>query len=140
MVLPMPAAVPGRDGFSWIGEVPLRWRDLDAYGHVYYGDYLMLLDEARVAMLRAALDEADPLFVVARIELDYRSQVVLADGPLSAEVTVESVGRTSLKVRERLSSRDGRLVLEGRVVLVLFDAESRASRPVTEHERQALGG
>lgn len=127
-------------GFSWTGEVPLRWRDLDAYGHVYYGEYLTLLDEARVAMLKAALAGADPSFVVARIELDYRSQLVVDDGPVTVAIDVERVGRTSLTLRERLSSRDGRLVVESSIVAVLYDLGAGAPRPVTDDERRALGG
>ncbi len=129
-----------RGGFSWTGVVPLRWRDLDAYGHVYYGEYLVLLDEARVAMLRVACDGADPLFVVAHLELDYRSQLVLEDGPLTAQVEVERVGRKSLTLAERLTARDGRLVLDARVVVVMFDLDAREARPVTARERRALGG
>lgn len=127
-------------GFSWTGEVPLRWRDLDAYGHVYYGEYLTLLDEARVAMLKAALAGADPSFVVARIELDYRSQLVVDDGPVTVAIDVERVGRTSLTLRERLSSRDGRLVVESSIVAVLYDLAAGAPRLVTDDERRALGG
>ncbi|MBA2639341.1 MAG: acyl-CoA thioesterase [Nocardioidaceae bacterium] len=127
-----------QNGFDWTGEVPLRWRDLDAYGHVYYGEYLTLLDEARVAMLKAALGPTDPQFVVARVELDYRSQVTVEDGPLAAEVQVERVGNSSLTLRERLSSNDGRLVLESRVVVVLYDLDARKPRQVTDEERHAL--
>lgn len=128
------------DGFRWTGEVPLRWRDLDAYGHVYYGEFLVLLDQARVAMLQAALGGTEPSFVVAHMQLDYRGEVVLADGPLAAEVAVRRVGRSSLTLHERLSSREGRAVLESQVVVVLFDLDARRPRPVTEDERRALGG
>ena len=136
----MSAGATEKGGFSWTGVVPLRWRDLDAYGHVYYGEYLVLLDEARVAMLRAALGGANPSFVVAHLELDYRSQLVLEDGPLTARVGVERVGRKSLTLAERLTARDGRLVLDSRVVVVLFDLDARQTRPVSASERRALGG
>lgn len=128
------------NGYTWSGQVPLRWRDLDAYGHVYYGQYLTLLDEARVAMLKAALDGADPSFVMARVELDYRRQVVIDDGPLSALVRVERVGRTSLTLHEQLSSRHGATVAEARVVVVLYDLDARRPREVSEAERAALSG
>ena len=29
----------------------LRWRDLDYFGHVYHGEFLTLLDEARATWL-----------------------------------------------------------------------------------------
>lgn len=124
-------------GFAWSGDIAMRWRDLDAFGHLYYGEYLVLIDEARVAMLAAALGHATD-FVVVRIELDYRGEVVLDDGPLAAFVQVERVGRTSVTLRELLSTKRGRIAVESRCVVVLWDAVARMGREVTDAERTAL--
>ena len=124
-------------GYAWSGEIVLRWRDLDALGHLYHAEYLVLLDEARMAMFAAALPSW-PEFVIARLELDYRGEVVLDDGPLTAYVRVERVGRTSVTLRERLSTRDGRVAVDSRCVVVLWDAERRSGREVTDEERHAL--
>lgn len=127
------------DGFAWSGEVALRWRDLDAFGHLYHGEYLVLLDEARMAMFEVVLQEGRD-FVVARLELDYRAQVVVDDGPLVADVKVERVGRTSVTTRERLTTKDGRTAIESRCIVVLWDLATGASRSVTDAERRALTG
>jgi len=126
-------------GFAWRGEIALRWRDLDAFGHLYHGEYLVLLDEARMAMFEVVLQRSRD-FVVARLELDYRAQVVVDDGPLVADVKVEGVGRTSVTLRERLSTRAGRIAVESRCVVVLWDLAAGASREVTDAERRALTG
>ena len=126
-------------GFAWSGEVALRWRDLDAFGHLYHGEYLVLLDEARMAMFEVVLQGARD-FVVARLELDYRAQVVVDDGPLVADLLVERVGRTSVTVRETLSTRAGRVAVDSRCVVVLWDLAAGASRKVTDGERRALTG
>lgn len=125
-------------GFTWSGEIALRWRDLDALGHLYYGEYLVLLDQARMAMFAASVPGLGADYVVARLEIDYRGQVVLDDGPLMAHVGVERVGRTSVTLREQLATHDGRVVVEARCVAVLWDSAGGVSREVTPVERRAL--
>ncbi len=128
-------------GFVWTGDIALRWRDLDALGHLYHAEYLVLLDEARVAMFATALGAAglaEPEFVVARLEIDYRGEVVLDDGPLLARVAVQRVGRTSVTLQERLATRGGRVAVETVCVVVLWHPASRSGREVTGDERRAL--
>ena len=55
--------------------VPLRWSDMDAYGHVNNVQFVRLLEDARVAMLvdwfPEGLEQLDRGIVVARHEIDY---------------------------------------------------------------------
>jgi len=124
--------------------VQLRFRDVDAFGHVYHAEYLTLLDEARTRWFREALGMVNPSdYVLARVEIDYVSSLLLADGTVRAAFAVEHVGRTSLTLVERMYAGDGREVSRSRVVTVLRDPTSGASRPLTEEERsraEALGG
>ena len=47
----------------------LRFRDVDAFGHVYHAEYLTLLDEARTRWFREAIAFDEPgAYVVARVE------------------------------------------------------------------------
>lgn len=119
---------------AWL---PLRFRDVDAFGHVYHAEYLTLLDEARTRWFRDALGMDNPSdYVLARVEIDYVSSVVLADREVSATFTVERVGRTSLTLVEEMRARDGRAVARSRVVTVMRDVGTGASRPLTTTERQ----
>jgi acyl-CoA thioester hydrolase len=115
---------------------PLRFRDLDAFGHVYHAEYLTLLDEARTAWFRDALrlDEAGD-YVLARVEVDYVSSLVRTDSWVAAAFEVERVGGTSLTLRETLLAQDGRVVTRGRAVCVLRDLASGTSRRLTDAER-----
>ena len=83
------------------GELPIRWRDLDPYGHVNHAVYVTYLEELRDAWLsrRLALGDAVWEYVVARIALDYRRELHPADGPVRAEFAVERLGRTSITTR-----------------------------------------
>ena len=114
----------------------LRFRDLDAFGHVYHAEYLTLLDEARTRWFGDVLRLDDPGdYVLARVEVDYVSSLVRSDAWVTAAFVVERVGATSLTLGETLLAQDGRVVARGRSVCVLRDAGSGASRHVTDAER-----
>ena len=116
---------------------PLRFRDVDAFGHVYHAEVLTLLDEARTRWFRDVLRFENPGdYVLARIEIDYVSSIVLADQAVAAAFTVERVGTSSLTLAETMRVRDGRMVSQGRAVTVLRDAASGTSRPLTVAERE----
>ncbi len=114
----------------------LRFRDVDAFGHVYHAEYLTLLDEARTRWFRDVLHLADPGdYVLARVEIDYLSSLVLADGAVAATFALERVGTSSLTLVETLRARDGRVVSRSRAVAVLRDAAAGRSRPLSDAER-----
>lgn len=119
-------------------RVGLRFRDLDAFGHVYHADYLTFLDELRTSWLGDVLRLDDPgSYVVARVEIDYVSSLTAADGSVGGAFAVERTGTSSLTLRERLLADDGREVACTRVVVVLRDRATGASRPLTDRERAA---
>jgi acyl-CoA thioester hydrolase len=119
------------------GWVPLRFRDVDAFGHVYHAEFLTLLDEARTRWFAEAMGMEHPSdYVLARVEIDYVSSIVLADGAVSATFAVERVGTSSLTLREAMHARDGRVVAQGRAVTVLRDPTTGASRTLSDEERR----
>jgi acyl-CoA thioester hydrolase len=129
---PAPATGPEH----WL---PLRFRDLDAFGHVYHAEYLTLLDEARTRWLGEAVQLEDPgSYVVARLEIDYVSSLTLADEAVRVDVEVLRVGTTSLTLRETMHPRDGRVVTRDRAVVVLRDRATGLSRPLSDAERAAV--
>jgi len=118
--------------------LPLRFRDLDAFGHVYHAEYLTLLDDARTWWFEHALASEDPgSYVVARIEVDYVSSLTLPDRRISVVFAVERVGTTSLTLTEVMHAEDRRVVVRSRAVVVLRDPASGRSRPLTPAERAA---
>ncbi len=121
--------------------LPLRWRDLDYFGHVYHGEFLTLLDEARSRWFGSALALDEPeSYVVARLEIDYLSSLGRDDGGVRVSLALERVGTTSLTVRETMRGGDGREVARSRTVVVLWDRAASRSRPLTEAERARAAG
>lgn len=120
-------------------DVPLRWRDLDTNGHVYHGTYLTLLDEARSTWLRSglALAGADS-HLIARLEIDYVSELTVDAGTVAVECAIERVGTTSLRTAETMRTPDGAVVARSHAVVVFWDRETRRSAPPSAEDRARL--
>jgi acyl-CoA thioester hydrolase len=120
-------------------RLPLRFRVVDAFGHVYHAEYLTLLDEARTRWFREAVAFDEPgAYVVARVEIDYLSSLVLDDAEAVATFAVERVGTSSVTLAETLSAPDGRVAARVRSVTVRRDLAAGRSRPLTDAERDRL--
>lgn len=122
-------------------RLQIRWRDLDAYGHVNNAVYLNYLEEARDAWVQRVLGPvADDVwhFVLARVAIDYRSELTPSDREVVVRCGLESIGRSSIRTREEVRKLDGTLSAEAASVIVPRDPTSDRSRPLTEAERAAL--
>jgi acyl-CoA thioester hydrolase len=130
--------VSAPEGSASLHWQPLRFRDLDAFGHVYHAEYLTLLDEARTRWLGDVVRIEDPgSYVVAHLEIDYLSSLTLDDEAVGVRFAVLRVGRTSLTVGETMHARDGRVVARGQSVAVLRDRATGSSRSLSERERSS---
>ena len=122
-------------------RLAIRWRDIDALGHVNQSVYHELLEEGRGALFGPLIEAAGGFhFVLARIELDYRREVRHADREVEVVTRVERLGRTSVVVANEIRLPDGAQAAEGRSVLVAWDTQARRSRELTAAERAALDG
>ncbi len=115
----------------------LRYRDLDTLGHLNQSVYHVILEEARVALLRS-LFGGSPRFVIARVELDHRREVRIADREVLTTTTVRRVGRSSVTLEAQMTVPSGAVVADAVTVLVSWDDQARASRPFDDRERAAL--
>lgn len=114
-------------------HVRVYYEDTDAAGVVYYANYLRFLERCRTEWLAAIghpVVELERLygivFVVRRIEVDYRVPARLCDA-LDVTVAIETLGRASLTVQQRVLRSDQTL-LNARVMLACVDRERM--RPV----------
>lgn len=119
-------------------DVQVRFRDVDAYGHVNNAVYVTYLEQARVDYLEAVLgvgiDELDS--VLASLSIDYRRPVTDAD---SVEVAIEvpELGRSSLPMEYEIRTDDG-VVAVAESVQVSYDFQTRSSKPLPEEWREAI--
>lgn len=120
-------------------RVQIRWRDLDQLGHVNQSAYHELLEEGRGALFAPAIALSGEFrFALARVELDYRHEILHADGEVQVIQRVERLGRSSVTVTHEIRLPDGTLAAEGTSVMVAWDTEARRGRPLTDAERAAL--
>jgi acyl-CoA thioester hydrolase len=121
-------------------EIEIRWRDLDAYGHVNHAVFATYLEEVRDEWLERALGRDGDLwdYVVARVAIDYRRELRLEDDRVRARCGLDSLGTSSVRTREAVIVDDGEVAAEAEAVLVARDPETRRPRPLTEAERARL--
>jgi acyl-CoA thioester hydrolase len=119
-------------------EIPIRWRDVDAYGHVNNAVFLTYLEEARDRLVESLFGESAWDFVIARVAIDYRSELNQADGAVVARCEVTGFGRSSVRTAERVRTVNGRLSAESESVIVARDPETGRSRALTDDERLTL--
>jgi acyl-CoA thioester hydrolase len=110
--------------------VQLRWSDPDMLGHVNHARALALIEDARLAM-----GDRGGGLILARLEVDYLRQLYYRVGErLVVSSWVTRLGTKSLGVRQELV-QDGHVVIRVDCILVTFDFEADASRPLTDEER-----
>lgn len=117
--------------------VTVRWRDVDALGHVNHAVFLTYLEEGRDAFYTRAVG-ADPLYVVVRLEVDLRAEVRYPDRRVTVRIEVERVGTTSLTTRETIVTPAGEIAAEARVVTVQWDPGQRKPVPWADADRARL--
>ena len=126
--------------FQGSTRLAVRWRDLDPLGHVNSVVFLTYLEEGRTAWLAEILGpkfQADQ-YVVARVELDYRSEIPAGTEFVDTLHAVAKVGRSSVTFDESLRTPDGRVVAEGCVVVVMWEPDLHRSRLLSSEEHDAL--
>ncbi len=122
-------------------RIEIRWRDLDAYGHVNQAVYLTYLEEVLDDWLRGVLGLGRGEvwhYVAAHVSIDYRAELTLDDREAVGSARLEGVGTKSVTAKTELRAPDGRLAAEAEIVVVARDPESRGSRALTAGERAAF--
>ncbi len=121
-------------------RIRIRWRDMDAYGHVNNAVYPNYLEECRDAWAQSVLGSVvDPWdFVLARVAIDYRSELTQHDEEILVRCRLASIGRSSVRTREEIEKADGTIAAEAGSVIVPRDVATGRSRPLGEAELSAL--
>ena len=120
-------------------RIEIRWRDLDALGHVNNVVYATYLEECRDEWAVRVLGAEDPWeWVMARVAIHFREEVTQADDAVLVRTWLVRIGTSSLTLHEEVRKLDGTLAAEAEAVIVARDRETGRSRPLTDAERTAL--
>lgn len=120
--------------------IRIRWRDMDAYGHVNNAVYLNYLEECRDAWAQALLGSAGRSwnFVLVHVGVDYRRQLTQADGEVVVRCHLASFGRSSIRTLEAIVMSDGTIAAEAEAVVVPREPGADRSRALSDAERALL--
>jgi acyl-CoA thioester hydrolase len=122
-------------------RIDVRWRDLDAYGHVNQAVYLTYAEEVLDGWFRHKLGlAAGELwhYVAAKTTIEYRSELRLTDVQAVGSVELVRLGTKSVTAKVMLRGPEGRVVAEIEQVVVVIDGPGGSTRSLTEDERAAL--
>jgi len=70
-------------------RIPIRWRDIDALGHVNNAVYLTYLEELLAVVLGPILGDD---YVTARVEMDFRNEIRLGEKEVTGIASIERIG------------------------------------------------
>ena len=131
---------PYRGGF--VGKehrfaLSVYFEDTDAYGIVYYANYLKFMERARSDMIRAVgVDQAAELrasgsaYAVVEVDIKYRRPARLGDD-LQVVSTVEQVRASSVDIHQRVM-RETELLTDARVTAAFLDGSGKPRRQPKE--------
>ncbi len=108
-------------------EKKMYYHDTDAGGVVYYANYLKYLEEgrseycAKLGISTGELAKKEVLFVVARVEIDYKSPAVYQD-TIKVYTEIESISRSSVKFSQQIKI-DDRLLIQAKVTWVCVNTQ-----------------
>lgn len=124
----------------------IRYSDCDPQGIVFNGNYARYWDDALTDWFEEAgfggaeLGGIGADVVTARVEMDFKSSAGLGD-TLVTRLEVERFGNTSMTVGFTTSRLgDGKVVTEGREVLVFVDPENFQPVSVPDEIRKSFVG
>jgi acyl-CoA thioester hydrolase len=127
---------------------PLRWSDMDAFGHVNNSRYLTYLEEARVDLLVNTVGEHGEAMMrdgvlVAHHSIDYTAPLAFRPAPVLIDVWTQEIGGASFTVAYRVydtatGGRDEVVYATAFTRLVAYDLANGRVRRLTEGERAFL--
>ncbi|MFI5796023.1 acyl-CoA thioesterase [Streptomyces sp. NPDC051677] len=116
---------------------PLRWSDMDAYGHVNNAVFIRYLEEARIDFLFRPEKDFKQGSVVARHEIDYKRQLVHRHTPVDIELWITEIRAASFTITYEVKDGD-QVYVRASTVVVPFDFEAERPRRLTAEEREFL--
>ncbi|MEO3973906.1 thioesterase family protein [Streptomyces sp. CAU 1734] len=128
-----------------IYRCPLRWSDMDAFGHVNNVVFLRYLEEARIDfMFRLQPGDGSPSFsggsVVARHEIDYVRPLVHRHEPVIVESWVTRISAASLTIAYEVKDAEDspQVYVRASTVVVPYNLEAGRPRRISAEEKEYL--
>lgn len=128
------------EGFPFVWEQQVVFRDIDMLGHVNNAVYATYFETARVEYLHQLLGERAGQygFILAEITITYRSPTYLRERLLIG-LRVAEIRNSSMIFDGQITEKTtGRLVATSRAVLVHYDFQAQRPVPIPQELRAAI--
>ncbi|MDO4253515.1 MAG: acyl-CoA thioesterase [Rothia sp. (in: high G+C Gram-positive bacteria)] len=139
-------------------HIPLRWADMDAYGHVNNAKMVQLLEEARIAVFGCPPSSGQPLVgtteppfalfasmpdgvqaLIAEHHIKYLSPLPYRALPVPIQVSLLEVKPASIELSYDIFDSDtGRQCVSASTVLVFYDTQTHGLVRLSRQQRQRL--
>lgn len=133
-------------------NLPMRWSDVDGYGHVNNAKMLTLLEEARImafwggspdpshhvpesAMFSGGIG-SDANTLIVRQEIEYVRPLPYTRAPVRIDLWVSRIGGASLDVGYEVYDDAGRVAARAVTVIVIVDAQEQRPRRLRDAEKE----
>lgn len=123
--------------FAYEIDVPVRYRDLDTYGHVNNAIHSTYLEEARIAYFEDVLgleQQARGMLVVS-LSIDFEAPIQ-AD-QVTVGLSITRIGTTSFDF-EYVIEAEGEVVARAKTIQVAYDEEAEETIPFPDDWRAAV--
>ncbi|NNG98213.1 acyl-CoA thioesterase [Gordonia araii] len=135
----------GKHEFAFVARVPVRWSDMDAFGHVNHARMVTLMEEARVEWLLSAGPEYQPLIksaMIVHVDIRYQSQLRHTDSPLQIGMWIKgfrSVDFTiGYEIRAAGAAVESKAACVATTQMAVVDIEAHSLRRLTDEEKYYL--
>ncbi|MGA1501201.1 MAG: acyl-CoA thioesterase [Candidatus Nanopelagicales bacterium] len=124
--------------FSVEVPVTVRWRDIDALGHVNNAVFLTYLETGRDRFFHELVGDTFLDLVLVRLEIDFRAEIPMGTPEVLVTCQATDIGRSSMRTTEQILLPGGDVAAVSQTVIVARDSTTRSSRPWTDEERAIL--
>lgn len=132
--------------FSFYSEVRVRFSETDMYGHVNNTVPFTYFEQARIDYLKELRKKGctiaaakEEIIIVADLQCDYVKQCYF-DETLRVYVKVASIGTSSFDLHYMVKNEKDEICYTGRGTIVVFNALTNKSVPITEQNKKILLG
>lgn len=132
--------MPTKQGTPARIDIDVRFRDVDAMGHVNNAVYFTYMEIARTQFFMRQLELQHPSelpVIVAEASCTFRSAVRFGE-KLFIDLSVSRIGNKSFDLGYEIVAEDGRLVGQGQTVMVAYDYGLQQTIPLPDKLRTAL--
>jgi acyl-CoA thioester hydrolase len=130
------------EGYHYKTSIPIRFADIDAFGHVNNAIYLTYFEIARSVYWKEIIqwDWSSIGIIIRRSQIDYIKPLVLTD-QIYAYVKTSRIGVSSFDIDYIIvKTENGReeICTTGRTQCVTYDYSSNKSAPIPPYQRMKM--